>query len=63
MLSAGKGLYTEKERRKDERGKVLAEVVVQACRIDTLVRIIIKVCPRARLATYLCSWLSVFKCK
>jgi len=63
VLNSGRALYTEKENRKDERGKVLAEVVVQACRIDTLVRIIIKVCPLARLAMYLCSWLSVFKCK
>lgn len=31
----------------------MAEAVVQACRIDILVHIIIKVCPLARLATYL----------
>lgn len=31
----------------------MAEPVVQACRTDILVHIIIKVCPLARLAMYL----------
>lgn len=47
-------VYTQKkEEGKDERGKILAEAVVQACRTDILVHIIIKVCPLARLAMYL----------
>lgn len=45
------GVYAQKrEEGKDERGKILAEPVVQACRTDILVHIIIKVCPLARLA-------------
>jgi len=48
------GVYIQKwEEGKDERGRILAEAVVQACRTDILVHIIIKVCPLARLATYL----------
>lgn len=43
----------KREEGKDERGKILAEAAVQACRTDILVHIIIKVCPLARLATYL----------
>lgn len=39
--------------RKGKRGKILAEAVVQACRTDILVHVIIKVCPCARLSTYL----------
>lgn len=36
-----------------KKAKILAEAVVQACRTDILVHIIIKVCLLARLAAYL----------
>lgn len=54
VLTTARGLYIEKRvEGKDERGKILAEAGVQACRTDILVRIIIKVCLLARLATCL----------
>lgn len=54
MLLTTAGVYIKKRvEGKDERGKILAEAGVQACRTDILVHIIIKVCQLARLATYL----------